>query len=85
MGKYHLWVRCAVCGDVHPIPGITGLDDGPALKASICEAYEGRSIPSELRSFMQDGTACPKCKVRFYPGKESVFLVPTLDEPGWPF
>ncbi len=79
MAKFKVWVRCAVCGDMHPMLDIIDLDDGPALKTSVRQAYEGKAIPSELQSFMGGGTTCPKCGLTFCPRKDYVFLVPTPD------
>jgi hypothetical protein len=79
MAKYKVWVRCAVCGDAHPMAGVIDLSDGPTLTTTVSQAYEGKVIPSELQSFIESGTTCPKCGLRFCPRKEYVFLVPTPD------
>jgi hypothetical protein len=59
--------------------GIVDLDDGPALKASVSQAYQGEAIPSEIQNFMEAGTTCPKCGLKFCPPKECIFLVPIPD------
>jgi hypothetical protein len=78
MAKYKVWVRCAACGDMHPVPGIVDLDDGPATKMALRDAYKGR-VPPALKPLVEGGTKCPKCGERFCPRKEYVFLVPSPD------
>jgi hypothetical protein len=85
MAKYKVWVRCAVCGDAHPVAGVIDLSDGPTLKTTVGQAYEGKAIPFEVRTFMENGTTCPKCSRRFCPRKEYVVLVPTPDGPSLSF
>jgi len=45
MAIYRVQFICDECGEMHPMLGVFSLDDGPAVKASIGDAYRGRDMP----------------------------------------
>ncbi len=80
MAIYKVQIICDECGDTHTMLGLFSLDDGPAVKASICEAYEEGDVPPAIDRLHRTKTTCPAT------GRETrqaddgqIFLVPIPD------
>jgi hypothetical protein len=79
MGVYDVYILCDECFDFHRIgTGIT-LEDGPANKQSIDEAYAGKKLPSDIASLLNNDFQCPNTGKRIVEKDNSqVFLIPVV-------
>lgn len=60
MEQYSVCVFCEDCGETHPMGICVGLDDGPAKKASIGDAYQGKELPHNIANMIDNRITCPK-------------------------
>jgi hypothetical protein len=60
MEEYSVYVYCEDCGETHPMGICVGLDDGPAKKASIGDAYKGKALPKNIVNMADNKITCPK-------------------------
>jgi len=80
MAIYKVQLICDECGDTHAVLGLFNLDDGPAVKTSICEAYKEGGVPPAIERLHRTKITCPTT------GRETrqadngqIFLVPIAD------
>ncbi len=59
MPIYKVQFICDECGETHPTLGVFNLDDGPAVKASICDAYRETELPPAIEKLHRTKFACP--------------------------
>ncbi len=59
MAIYRVQFICDECGEMHPMLGVFNLDDGPAVKASIGDAYRGRDMPLAIEKLHRHKFTCP--------------------------
>ncbi len=59
MPIYQVQFICEWCGETHPMLGVFNLDDGPAVKASVCDAYRGRDLPPAIEKLNRRKITCP--------------------------
>ncbi len=59
MPIYQVQFICEWCGETHPMLGLFILDDGPAAKASIGDAYRGRDMPLAIEKLHRHKFTCP--------------------------
>ncbi len=59
MAIYRVQFICDECGETHPMLGVFSLDDGPAVKASIGDAYRGRDMPLAIEKLHRKIFTCP--------------------------
>ncbi len=59
MAIYRVQFICDECGEMHPLLGVFSLDDGPAVKASIGDAYKGRNLPPAIEKLHRKKITCP--------------------------
>ncbi len=59
MAIYRVQFICDECGETHPMLGVFSLDDGPAVKASICDAYRGWVMPPAIERLHRHKFTCP--------------------------
>lgn len=79
MEQYSMCVFCEDCGETHPMGVCVGLNDGPAKKASISDAYQGKKLPQNLANMIDNRITCPKTG-NWITQKDNnqVFLVPIV-------
>ncbi len=58
MAIYRVQFICNECGETHPMLGVFNLDDGPAVKASIFDAYIGRDMPLAIEKLHRHKFTC---------------------------
>jgi hypothetical protein len=77
MAEYDVFAVCNACGDLHPLGISVTLDDGPANKQSIADAYEDKNLPPSLAALKDRRVYCPKTG-RQYSQRDTkkIFLVP---------
>ncbi len=76
MAIYRVQFICDECGETHPMLGAFSLDDGPALKASICDAYRGRDMPLAIEKLHRKKFTCPTTGREMRQANDSeIFLV----------
>ena len=77
MAEYDVFAVCNACGDLHPLGISATLDDGPANKQSIADAYEDKDFPPSLAALKDRRVYCPKTG-RQYSQRDAkkIFLVP---------
>ena len=77
MAKYSVHAFCDECGGVHPTGIALSLDDGPADKSSIGDAYAGQDLPTSLATVTENRFPCPETKqLTSQKDNQQVFLVP---------
>lgn len=77
MAQYSVFFFCDECSQVHPLGIGIGLDDGPAEKASIGDAYAGKELPPSVANLQGNMTICPVTgKMTSQKDNNQVFLVP---------
>lgn len=77
MEQYSVFVFCEDCGETHPMGICVGLNDGPAKKASIGDAYHGKKLPQNIAHAIDTRITCPKTGNWITQTDNSqVFLVP---------
>jgi hypothetical protein len=78
MPRYDIYVFCEQCHEEHPMGMVFRLDDGPAVKRSIGDTYEGKSLPPQILAIEAHKTLCPKTG-RLFNQKDhhQIFLVPS--------
>ena len=59
MAIYRVQFICDECGETHQILGLYNLDEGPATKASIRAAYEGKDVPPAIEKLHRTKITCP--------------------------
>jgi hypothetical protein len=77
MAEYDVFAVCNACGDLHPLGISVTLDDGPANKQSIADAYADKDLPPSLAALKDRRVYCPKTG-RQYSQRDTkkIFLVP---------
>lgn len=77
MARYSVYVFCDECSVPHPMGISIELDDGPVDKRSIGDTYEGRDLPPQVATLVNNATRCPTTG-RMIPQRnnDQVFLVP---------
>ena len=62
------------------MPGVFSLDDGPAVKASIGDAYRGRDMPLAIEKLHRTKITCPNTgRETRQADDDQIFLVPIAD------
>jgi hypothetical protein len=79
MTVYNIYAYCD-CGKVHAQGILISLDDGPAERQSIGDAFKGKELPPQLRGVDNRSARCPKTGKTFYQNDLfKLFLVPSAD------
>ena len=77
---YGVQFICDECGETHPLLGVFNLDDGPAVKASIGDAYKGRDVPPAIEKLHRRKITCPTTgRETRQADDDQIFLVPIAD------
>ena len=77
MGQYRILVFCKDCGRPHPMKGTVLLDDGPAEKTTIAEAYKNKPPPLEIVKILKKDILCPELAISVtLEDPNKVYLVP---------
>jgi hypothetical protein len=80
MARYRVHVFCPECCREHPMPINMTLDDGPAEKQNINDAYRGKAMPPGLTTLSNNTMTCPETGKDFVQGNnDDIFLVPIGD------
>jgi hypothetical protein len=78
MPRYDIYVLCDDCREEHPMGMVFRMDDGPAVKRSIGDTYEGKSLPPQILAIEAHKTLCPKTgKLFSQKDHHQIFLVPS--------
>ena len=76
MAQYRILVFCTGCGRTHPAR-TTLLDDGPAEKTTVAEAYKNKPLPLELAKLLKKDILCPELAISvMLSDADKVYLVP---------
>ena len=76
MTHYRLQVHCTVCDGLHLLPLAVTLQDAPAERKSIGEAYIGKQVPDLLAAVSGAPLKCPEKAKLFLPENGDIFLLP---------
>lgn len=77
MAQYRILVFCTGCGRTHLARANVLLDDGPAEKTTVADAYRGKPLPSELVKLLKKDILCPElAKSVMLENADNVYLVP---------
>jgi hypothetical protein len=78
MAQYRILVFCTGCGRMHPARATFLLDDGPAEKATVADAYKDKPLPLELVKLLKKDILCPELAISvMLEDANKVYLVPT--------
>jgi predicted Fe-S protein YdhL (DUF1289 family) len=76
MAQYRILVFCTGCGRTHPARTAL-LDDGPAEKTTVAEAYKNKPLPLELAKLLKKDILCPELAISvMLSDADNVYLVP---------
>jgi hypothetical protein len=77
MGQYRILVFCTGCGRTHPARATFSVDDGPAEKTTVADAYKYKPLPLELTKLLKKDILCPElAKSVTLEDADKVYLVP---------
>ncbi len=77
MATYSVHFFCDECSETHPLGISIELDDGPAKKESINNAYAGKELDPSIAMITGNMTTCPNTgKLTSQQDNNQVFLVP---------
>lgn len=77
MTKYAVHFFCDECSQVHPLGIAINLNDGPASKTSLSDTYDGKELPPQIATLINNSTMCPVTKkMTSQKNNNQVFLVP---------
>ena len=77
MAQYRILVFCTGCGRTHPARPTVLLDDGPAEKTTVADAYKDKPLPLELAKLLKKDILCPElAKSVMLENADNVYLVP---------
>ncbi len=77
MAQYQVHCFCDECGQTHPTGIGIRLDDGPADRQSVGNAYAGRELPPSVATLRGNQFPCPVTKrMTVQQDNDQVFLVP---------
>ena len=77
VSHYEIYVTCTECGGEHPMRVGVNLEDGPANKRSVSDAYYGKTQPPQLQAVEGHNVLCIKTGRTFIQSNlDDVFLVP---------
>jgi hypothetical protein len=77
MAQYRILVFCTGCGRTHPARATVLLDDGPAEKTTVANAYKDKPLPLELAKLFKKDILCPElAKSVTLEDAKNVYLVP---------
>ena len=80
MPIYKVQLICDECGDTHAVLGLFNLDDGPAVKTSICEAYKEGGVPPSIERLHRTKITCPTTGRETRQANDNeILLVPIAD------
>ena len=80
MAIYKVQFICDECGDTHAMPGLYNLGGGPATKASIRAAYEGKDVPPAIEILHRTKITCPTTGRETRQANDNeILLVPIAD------
>jgi hypothetical protein len=77
MGQYRILVFCIGCGRTHPARTTFSVDDGPAEKTTVADAYKDKPLPLELTKLLKKDILCPElAKPVTLENADNVYLIP---------
>jgi hypothetical protein len=77
MAQYRILVFCTGCGRTHLARATVLLDDGPAEKTTVANAYKDKPLPLELSKLFKKDILCPElAKSVTLEDADKVYLVP---------
>ena len=77
MATYSVHIFCDACGNVHPMGVAVELQDGPAERSSLGDAYAGSDLPPQVMMMIGNWTRCPETgRMIQQKDNDRVFLVP---------
>ncbi len=80
MAIYSVYFFCDECSEIHPLGTTVSLDDGPAEKVSIGDAYSGKELNPNIANLLNHKITCPNTgKITFQKDNKQIFLVPAGD------
>jgi hypothetical protein len=66
VSHYEIYVTCTECGGEHPMRVGANLEDGPANKRSVSDAYYGKTQPPQLQAVEGHKVLCIKREERSF-------------------
>ena len=80
MARYQIHIFCEHCSETHPMGVSIDMDDGPADKSSLGDAYKGVELPDDVHSFIGNLVKCPNTgEMARQEDHDQIFLVPVAD------
>ena len=77
MGQYRILVFCTGCGRTHPARATFSVDDGPAEKTTVADAYKDKPLPLELTKLLKKDILCPELATPVtLENADNVYLIP---------
>jgi hypothetical protein len=77
MIRYRVLVFCTYCERTHPTKISLSLENGPAQKATVAMAYNGKALPIELVNLLKKDILCPEtARPVMLDDPDKVYLVP---------
>ena len=76
--QYGVFVSCNKCGGEHDMGISVVMEDGPFVKRSIGDLYNGKTIPKDLADLAHNSVSCPTTgRQSTQKNHHQIFLVPT--------
>jgi hypothetical protein len=77
MGQYRILIVCTGCGRTHPARATFSVDDGPAEKTTVADAYKDKPLPLELTKLLKKDILCPELATPvMLENADNVYLIP---------